>query len=109
LAFYVRGDVSRSRSTFYSISSCAAAGMLLFQTMLNVFGSTDVLPFTGVTLPFISAGGSSMISCWGMLAFLKASDERTYAGRRRGSVPISRPIREEPEYRPRRVVRGDGE
>ena len=109
LAFYVHGDVSRSRSTFYSISSCAAAGMLLFQTMLNVFGSTDVLPFTGVTLPFISAGGSSMISCWGMLAFLKASDERTYAGRRRGSVPISRPIREEPEYRPRRVVRGDGE
>lgn len=81
--FYARSDVTRSRSTFYSISACAAAGMLLFQTCLNVFGPTDVLPLTGVTLPFISAGGSSMISVWGLMAFIKASDERTYAARRR--------------------------
>ncbi len=79
---YARSDVTRSRSTFFSIASCAAAGMLLFQAALNVFGSTDVLPFTGVTLPFISAGGTSLMSVWGMLAFLKASDERTYAARR---------------------------
>lgn len=80
--FYARSDVTRSRSTFFSIAACAAAGMLLFQTALNVFGATDVLPLTGVTLPFISSGGSSMISVWGMMAFLKASDERTYAARR---------------------------
>ncbi|MEF2802511.1 MAG: FtsW/RodA/SpoVE family cell cycle protein, partial [Acutalibacter sp.] len=80
--FYARSDVTRSRSTFFSIAACAAAGMLLFQTTLNVFGATDVLPMTGVTLPFISSGGSSMISVWGMMAFLKASDERTYAARR---------------------------
>ena len=80
--FYARSDVTRSRSTFFSIAACAAAGMLLFQTALNVFGATDVLPMTGVTLPFISSGGSSMISVWGMMAFLKASDERTYAARR---------------------------
>lgn len=79
---YARSDVTRSRSTFFSIASCAVAGMLLFQTCLNVFGSTDVLPLTGVTLPFISAGGSSMMSVWGLMAFLKASDERTYAARR---------------------------
>ena len=76
---YARADVTRSRSTFYSIASSAAAGLLLFQTCLNVFGTTDILPLTGVTLPFISAGGSSIVSCWGMLAFIKASDERTYA------------------------------
>ena len=80
--FYARSDVTRSRSTFFSIAACAAAGMLLFQAALNVYGATDVLPLTGVTLPFISSGGSSMLSVWGMMAFLKASDERTYAARR---------------------------
>lgn len=67
-----------ARSTFYSITAVAGAGMLLFQTALNVFGITDVLPLTGVTLPFVSQGGSSMISCWAVLAFIKASDIRTY-------------------------------
>ena len=67
-----------ARSTFYSISAVAGAGMLLFQTALNIFGITDVLPLTGVTLPFVSQGGSSMISCWLVLAFIKASDIRTY-------------------------------
>jgi cell division protein FtsW len=83
LLLYARADATRSRSTLYSISSCAAAGMLLFQTCLNVFGATDVLPLTGVTLPFVSLGGSSMVSVWGLLAFIKAGDERTYAVRRR--------------------------
>ncbi|MGN0524039.1 MAG: FtsW/RodA/SpoVE family cell cycle protein [Eubacterium sp.] len=67
-----------SRSTFYSIAAVAGAGMLLFQTALNIFGITDILPLTGVTLPFVSQGGSSMISCWAVLAFIKASDVRTY-------------------------------
>ncbi len=67
-----------ARSTFYSIAAVAGAGMLLFQTSLNIFGITDVLPLTGVTLPFISQGGSSMLCCWGVLAFIKASDVRTY-------------------------------
>lgn len=67
-----------ARSTFYSIAAVAGAGMLLFQTALNIFGITDVLPLTGVTLPFVSQGGSSMISCWAVLAFIKASDVRTY-------------------------------
>lgn len=68
-----------ARSTFYSICAVAGAGMLLFQTTLNIFGITDVLPLTGVTLPFVSQGGSSMISCWAVLAFIKASDVRTYS------------------------------
>ncbi|MCC8023284.1 MAG: FtsW/RodA/SpoVE family cell cycle protein [Clostridiales bacterium] len=67
-----------SRSTFYSIAAVAAAGLLLFQACLNIFGITDILPLTGVTLPFVSQGGSSMICCWGLLAFIKASDVRTY-------------------------------
>ena len=82
LAFYARAITTRSRSTFYSISACCAAGLMIIQSSLNIFGATDLLPLTGVTLPFISAGGSSMISCWGLLAFIKAADERTYAAKR---------------------------
>lgn len=67
-----------SRSTFYSIAAVAGAGMFLFQAALNIFGITDVLPLTGVTLPFVSQGGSSMICCWAVLAYIKASDVRTY-------------------------------
>lgn len=67
-----------ARSTFYSIAAVAGAGMLLFQTALHIFGITDVLPLTGVTLPFVSQGGSSVICCWGVLAYIKASDVRTY-------------------------------
>ena len=40
LILFARNDATRSRSTFYSISACAAAGLLLFQTCLNVFGAT---------------------------------------------------------------------
>lgn len=79
---YARAITTRSRSTFYSISACCAAGLLVVQLSLNVFGATDILPLTGVTFPFISSGGSSIISCWGLLAFIKAADERTYAVKR---------------------------
>lgn len=67
-----------TRSAFYAIAACAAAGLILFQAGLNIFGVTDILPLTGVTLPFISRGGSSMICSWGLLAFIKSADIRTY-------------------------------
>ncbi len=69
----------KAKSTFYSIAGVAASAMMLFQTMLNVFGITDLLPLTGVTLPFVSKGGSSVVSCFCLLAFIKVIDTRTYA------------------------------
>lgn len=87
-----RSDVTRSRSTFYSICGCAASGLLLFQACLNVFGTVDILPLTGVTLPFISLGGSSMTAVWGLLSFCKAADERTYAVRKKKQRLASEPI-----------------
>ena len=79
LAIYVKHEGVRCRSAFYTISSCCAAGMIVFQMIMNVFGVTDILPLTGVTLPFISMGGSSLVSVWSLMAFIKASDERTYS------------------------------
>ena len=68
-----------ARSSFYTILSCATAAMLVCQMALNVLGAVDLLPLTGVTFPFVSMGGSSMISCWGLMAYLKAADTRQNA------------------------------
>ena len=79
LAVFAVRACRAGRSSFYTIAACAATSLLVFQTSLNVFGAVDILPFTGVTLPFVSNGGSSMLSAWGMLAFLKATDTRQNA------------------------------
>ena len=79
VAVFAVRSAARGRSSFFVIAACSAAAMLVTQLALNVFGSTDILPFTGVTFPFVSKGGSSLISCWGMLAFFKAADTRQNA------------------------------
>ncbi len=73
IALFAIKSAKSSASTFYAIAAVAAAGMLLFQLSLNVFGITDLLPLTGVTLPFVSRGGSSMICSWGLLAYIRAA------------------------------------
>jgi len=79
IAVWAVFNSGKAKSTFYSIVGVAASAMMLFQTMLNVFGITDLLPLTGVTLPFVSKGGSSVVSCFCLLAFIKVIDTRTYA------------------------------
>jgi cell division protein FtsW (lipid II flippase) len=76
LAFLVLFLMRGCKSSFYAISACGAASIFMIQTALNVFGSLDILPLTGVTLPFVSNGGSSMVVCWALLSFIKAADER---------------------------------
>ena len=73
IAFFAIKSAKSSASTFYAIAAVAAAGMMLFQLSLNVFGITDLLPLTGVTLPFVSRGGSSMLCSWGLLAYIRAA------------------------------------
>ena len=81
LGVFVALLTDKCRSAFYCISACGAASIFLIQVALNVFGSLDILPLTGVTLPFVSNGGSSMISSWGLLAFIKSADERIRPGK----------------------------
>ena len=76
MAIYPARTAARARSSFFVIAACAAGTVFLMQTALNVLGSVDILPFTGVTLPFVSKGGSSLMACWGLLAFIKAADTR---------------------------------
>ena len=79
ICFFAVRSAANGRSAYYVIAACAASSMMLVQLALNVFGSTDILPFTGVTFPFVSRGGSSLISCWMLLAFLKSADTRQNA------------------------------
>ena len=79
LAVFAVRACRAGRSSFYTIAACGAASMMVFQTCLNVFGAVDILPLTGVTFPFVSGGGSAMLSAWGLLAFLKATDTRQNA------------------------------
>lgn len=79
LGVFAYRSIIAGRSTYYCIAACATTSLFMFQTILNVFGSVDLLPLTGVTFPFISSGGTSMIACWGMLAFVKAADTRQNA------------------------------
>ena len=79
LALFTFRSTRVARSTFYTIGSCTAASILIIQVILNVLGTVDVLPLTGVTFPFLSNGGTSMIGAWGLLAFVKAADTRQNA------------------------------
>ena len=79
LALFAMRCSTVSRSSFYAIGACTAGTIMLVQTIFNVLGILDVLPLTGVTFPFVSNGGSSMICAWGLLAFIKAADTRQNA------------------------------
>ncbi len=79
LAFFAVRSARNGRSSYYSIAACATMSMLLVQLALNVFGSLDILPFTGVTFPFVSRGGSSLLACWMMMAYVKSADTRRSA------------------------------
>ena len=79
LGLFVVRSARLGRSSFYTIAATASVSILLAQAILNFFGTVDFLPLTGVTFPFVSNGGSSMMCCWGLLAFLKACDTRQNA------------------------------
>ena len=89
LAFFAVRSAQHGRSSYYVIAACATVSMLMVQMSLNVFGSMDILPFTGVTFPFVSKGGTSLLSCWMLLAFVKASDTR------KGASFVVKPAQEE--------------
>ena len=66
--------VRHSTCVFDAVTVGGAVAMLIFQSALNIFGSVDMLPLTGVTLIFVSVGGTSLISAWLMLSFFKSAE-----------------------------------
>ena len=62
--------ISRSRRSFDMLLGCGVLAMLSIQTVMIVGGVIKMLPLTGVTMPFISYGGSSLLSCMCMVGVL---------------------------------------
>lgn len=52
----------KSKNTFNSMMCIGIGGMILIQTFINIGGITGIIPLTGVTFPFLSQGGSSLIT-----------------------------------------------
>ncbi|MBF0775758.1 cell division protein FtsW [Streptococcus azizii] len=51
----------RARNSFNAMMAFGVAGMLLVQTFVNIGGIAGLIPATGVTFPFISQGGNSLL------------------------------------------------
>lgn len=51
----------RARSPFNAMMSLGIAGMLLVQIFVNIGGISGLIPATGVTFPFLSQGGNSLL------------------------------------------------
>jgi rod shape determining protein RodA len=51
-----------SRDTFGALICYGVATMIIFQAMVNVGVNLNLMPATGLTLPFVSYGGSSLLS-----------------------------------------------
>ena len=62
--------VGRSRTSFNLLLGYGALAMFGIQTFMITAGVIKLIPLTGVTMPFLSYGGSSMLSCMSMVGVL---------------------------------------
>ena len=62
--------ITRSSRSFDLLLGCGVLAMLAIQTLMIVGGVIKMIPLTGVTMPFMSYGGSSLLSCMAMVGIL---------------------------------------
>ena len=72
LILYLRAYVvSQNSDNFFVINSITGlANIFIFQVIINISSALNIIPTKGMTLPFISYGGSSFISCSIIIGFL---------------------------------------
>ena len=65
--------INMPRSYYHGTLVVGTVAVFIAQMSLNIFGSCNLIPFTGVTIPFISMGGSSMLASGLLVGYIKAS------------------------------------
>ena len=81
LAIVLRGIsiARRTDSAFHALLALSCSVMLGLQTFVIVGGNIKLIPLTGVTLPFISYGGTSLVSSLCLVGVLQGISARTQA------------------------------
>jgi cell division protein FtsW (lipid II flippase) len=69
------------RDMFSKLCAIGLAAFIGFQALVNIGGITRALPMTGITLPFVSHGGFSLITSFFMLGMLMAFSHRNAVDR----------------------------
>ena len=83
LCFAIRGILIsvRAKSDVSSFMAVGFTAVIVLQAFIIVGGVTRLIPLTGLTLPFVSQGGSSLLASFIILGFLlRASDQGTGLG-----------------------------
>lgn len=62
---------SAARSSFHALLTMGATVMLGIQTFIIIGGVLKLIPLTGVTMPFVSYGGTSLVSCMGLIGLIQ--------------------------------------
>jgi len=60
-----------ARHSFHAIIAMGATVMLGVQTFVIIGGVMKLIPLTGVTMPFVSYGGTSLVSCMGLIGLIQ--------------------------------------
>ncbi len=68
----------KARNTFASNVALGLVAILGFQMLVNIGMSLGVMPVTGLPLPFVSYGGSSMLSSWIIVGILLSINSRWF-------------------------------
>src|ERR1017187_1660573 len=64
--------VAAAKNLFGALVAAGVVAMLMFQVFVNVGVAVDILPVTGVTLPLLSYGGSSVLTTFLALGLLQS-------------------------------------
>ena len=77
-----------ARDMFTKLCAAGLTAFIGFQALVNIGGILRALPMTGITLPFVSHGGFSLITSFAMLGMLMAFSNRNARDR----VVLERPV-----------------